>query len=97
MNVKFIIEYDGTNYHGWQFQKNEDNIQGELNKAFQILVPNHPINIIGSGRTDSGVHAYNQTASVQLPSELDLDIFFKSVNGIIKDDLYIKSYCIFAT
>ena len=94
MNVKFIIEYDGTNYHGWQFQKNEDTIQGELNKAFQILVPNHPINIIGSGRTDSGVHAYNQTASVQLPPELDLDIFFKSVNGIIKDDLYIKSYCI---
>ena len=76
MNVKFIIEYKGTNFHGWQVQKNATTIQGELNKAVSILLPNIQFNIIGSGRTDAGVHAINQTASVQLPDELNLDKFF---------------------
>ena len=92
MNVKFIIEYDGTHYHGWQMQKNVQTIQGELNRAFQILLPNEHINIIGSGRTDTGVHAYNQVASVKLPLDTHLDNFFNSVNGIINNDIYIKSY-----
>ena len=92
MNVKFIIEYKGTNFHGWQVQKNATTIQGELNKAVSILLPNIQFNIIGSGRTDAGVHAINQTASVQLPDELNLDKFFNSVNGIINNDIYIKKY-----
>ena len=57
MNIKFIIEYKGTHYSGWQIQKDQVTIQGEIKKAFQILFPNEEINIIGSGRTDSGVHA----------------------------------------
>ncbi len=92
MNIKFVIEYKGTHYHGWQMQQNANTIQGELNKAFSILLPNHTSNIIASGRTDSGVHAYNQIASVQLPSNLNLNKFFNSVNGIINNDIYIKSY-----
>jgi len=92
MNIKFIIEYKGTNYHGWQMQKNAETIQGELNKAFNILLPKSNINIIGSGRTDSGVHAHNQIASVTLPQEIDLHKFFNSVNGIINNDIFIKKY-----
>jgi len=92
MNIKFIIEYKGTHYHGWQIQKNANTIQGELNKAFKILLPSNNISIIGSGRTDSGVHAYNQTVSVQLPDDLDLNNFFNSINGIINNDIYIKSF-----
>ena len=92
MNIKFIIEYKGTHYHGWQIQKNANTIQGELSKAFNILLPHHDSNIIASGRTDAGVHAYNQTASVHLPSDLDLNKFFNSVNGIINNDIYVKSY-----
>lgn len=92
MNIKFIIEYKGTDYHGWQMQTNAQTIQGELNKAFKILLPSDNINIIGSGRTDSGVHAYNQIASVKLPQNLDLNIFFNSINGIINNDIYIKSF-----
>ena len=93
MNIKFIIEYKGTHYHGWQMQKNADTIQGELNKAFNILLPQSKINIIGSGRTDSGVHAHNQIASVILPSEVDLHKFFNSVNGIINNDIFIIPIC----
>ena len=92
MNIKFTIEYKGTNYHGWQMQKNAPTIQGELHKAFKILLPSESINIIGSGRTDAGVHAYNQIASIKLPSDLDLNKFFNSVNGIINNDIYIKSF-----
>ena len=92
MNIKFIIQYKGTNYHGWQIQKNAYTIQGELKKAFDILLPSNNSNIIGSGRTDSGVHAYNQIASVKLPPTLDLDKFFSSVNGIINNDIHVKSY-----
>jgi len=92
MNIKFIIEYKGTNYSGWQIQKNQNTIQGELKKAFQILFPNQNINIIGSGRTDSGVHATGQVASLVLSENIELDKIFKSINGIIPNDIHIKQY-----
>lgn len=92
MNIKFIIEYKGTNYSGWQIQKKQNTIQGELKKAFQVLFPNQNINIIGSGRTDAGVHAIGQVASIHLPEDIKLDQVFKSINGIIPNDIYIKQY-----
>lgn len=92
MNVKFTIEYKGTNFHGWQTQQNVITVQGELNKAFKILLPDVDCNIIGSGRTDAGVHAKNQIASVKLPNNLNIHKFFKSVNGIINNDIYVKNY-----
>ena len=92
MNIKFTIEYKGSNYSGWQIQKNQSTIQGELKKAFQILFPNQIINIIGSGRTDSGVHATGQVASLFLSGKIELDKIFKSINGIIPNDIHIKKY-----
>ena len=92
MNIKFIIEYKGTHYSGWQIQKDQITIQGEIKKAFQILFPNEEINIIGSGRTDSGVHALGQVASINLPDDIQLDKVFKSINGIIPNDIYISHY-----
>ena len=92
MNIKFIIEYDGSNYKGWQIQKNHQSIQEELKNAFAKILPKEEINIIGSGRTDSGVHAVGQVASLKLNNSLNLDSLFKSVNSIINNDIYIKSY-----
>ena len=92
MNIKFTVEYKGTNYCGWQIQKDQSTIQGELTNAFQILFPNEKINIIGSGRTDTGVHAYGQVGSVQLPDHIELVKVFKSINGIISHDIFIKDY-----
>ena len=92
MNIKFIIEYDGSNYKGWQIQKNHHSIQEELKNAFAKVLPKEEINIIGSGRTDSGVHAVGQVASLKLNNSLNLDSLFKSVNSIINNDIYIKSY-----
>ena len=92
MNVKFTIEYKGTNYCGWQIQKDQPTIQGELTNAFQVLFPNERINIIGSGRTDTGVHSYGQVASVKLPDKIELSKVFKSINGIVSHDIFIKGY-----
>ena len=77
MNIKFTIEYDGTNYHGWQIQKNIPTVQGELKKAFEKILPNENINIIGSGRTDQGVHAYGQVASLKIFQKINLEFLFK--------------------
>ena len=92
MNIKFTLEYDGTNYHGWQIQKELPTIQGELKKAFELVLPNEKINIIGSGRTDQGVHANGQVASLHISNDIDLSKLFKSINGIINDDIYIKNF-----
>ena len=61
-NYQIIIEYDGTNYKGWQYQKNGSSIQKEIEKAIKKLLKKK-IKIIGSGRTDSGVHAIAQSAN----------------------------------
>ena len=59
--IKLIIEYDGSDYVGWQNQKNGKSIQGEIEKAFLELF-NKKIKLSGAGRTDSGVHARGQVA-----------------------------------
>ena len=64
------IEYDGTSYHGWQKQKECKTVQGEIELAFSQFL-NHPIKIVGSGRTDSGVNATGQVAHVDLKKEWD--------------------------
>ena len=92
MNIKFTLEYDGKNYHGWQIQKGLPTIQGELKRAFKLVLPNEKINIIGSGRTDQGVHAHGQVASLHILNDVDLPNLFKSINGIINDDIYIKNF-----
>ena len=66
-NYKFVIAYDGSRYKGWQIQPKEENtIQGKLQKVLGELC-REPVAVIGSGRTDSGVHALAQIANVHMP------------------------------
>ena len=58
---QIIIEYDGTNYSGWQSQKNAKSIQKEIEKVLSKILKTE-VNIFGSGRTDAGVHSKNQSA-----------------------------------
>jgi len=95
--IKLKIEYDGTHFCGWQLQKNGVTIQGELERAFEIIFKKR-IPIIGSGRTDSGVHARNQIAHCDIPGftdestniEFEFNRLKKSINGIIQNDIVIK-------
>ena len=81
-NYKITVSYDGTRYKGWQVLKSTDaTIQGKLQMVLSALA-GHPVEVIGSGRTDAGVHASGQTASVVLPGKVDTALFTEKMNGM---------------
>ena len=81
--IKIIIEYDGSDYVGWQNQKNGKSIQGEIEKALLELF-NKKINLSGAGRTDSGVHAKGQVAHFDIDEKnIDITKLHKSINYIL--------------
>jgi tRNA pseudouridine38-40 synthase len=89
-NYKLIVQYDGTNYAGWQIQLNALSVQGVLQDSISQIV-NEKINLIGAGRTDSGVHALGQTANFRTDNELDLYRFKHSLNSILPRDIAVKT------
>lgn len=64
-NYRLTIAYDGSRFFGWERQPDKDTIQGKLEAVLGAL-QGHPVNVIGAGRTDAGVHARAMTASVVL-------------------------------
>ncbi|MDA3861422.1 MAG: tRNA pseudouridine(38-40) synthase TruA [Melioribacteraceae bacterium] len=88
-NYRLKIEYSGKNYSGWQIQPNVNTVQGEILKAVDIIT-GVQINLIGSGRTDSGVHALGQVANFQLHKQLDLYKFKHSLNSLLAEDISIS-------
>ncbi|WP_026073765.1 tRNA pseudouridine(38-40) synthase TruA [Acetivibrio cellulolyticus] len=88
-NVKLIIEYDGTNYHGWQSQSNAKTVQETVEKAIYGLT-GEVININGSSRTDQGVHAYGQVANFFTKSNIPHDRFSYALNRMLPEDIIIR-------
>jgi len=88
-NFKLTIEYDGSAYHGWQRQKSEQTIQGEIEKAIMTMT-GEQVNLTGSGRTDAGVHAFGQAANFHCSTELTSEAFQAGLNSLLKDDIVIK-------
>ena len=81
---QIIIEYLGTSFVGWQFQKNGLSIQEVLEKALSKFFK-HKIKVIGSGRTDSGVHANGQSAHFKIKKKIkDKNTFINSINFFLK-------------
>lgn len=89
-NYKLIIQYDGTNYSGWQIQKNSESIQQKITEAIEVLLK-EKINLIGSGRTDSGVHAIGQAANFRTELEIDIYRFKHSLNSILPSDILVSA------
>ena len=91
-NFKFTIEYLGTLYNGWQFQPNCSTIQGEIEKALKKIFHKNiqDINLIGSGRTDSGVHALGQVANIKLDTNMSAIDLKNAINANIENDIFIK-------
>jgi len=89
-NFKLVIEYDGGKYSGWQRQKTDRTIQGEIENALMTMTQ-QKITLIGSGRTDAGVHALGQTANFKCDTTLTCEAFQKGLNSLLPGDIVIKS------
>ncbi len=86
---KLTIAYDGTNYSGWQIQPNATSIQELIQNALKIYLHKERVILIGSGRTDAGVHALAQVAHFRCPEEVDLFRLLSALNGILPRDIRI--------
>jgi tRNA pseudouridine38-40 synthase len=89
-NLKLTLAYDGTGFHGWQIQPQLRTVQGELQTALQKLF-NHDVNVTGSGRTDAGVHAHGQVASVETIRTMDTDAVLRGANALLPDEVRVLS------
>lgn len=87
---KLIISYDGTNYSGWQIQPNASSIQQHIQEALKKILHRERVILIGSGRTDAGVHAKGQAAHFHHTDLLDLNLLLLSLNGILPRDIRVK-------
>ena len=87
-NIKIVIEYDGTDYHGWQCQANLPTVQKTIEDALRQIT-GESIKITGSGRTDAGVHAMGQVASFLTETQLDPETLRKALNSTLPRDISI--------
>jgi len=88
MNYKLLIQYDGTDFHGWQVQENDRTIQGELERVIGAL-EDAPVKVAGSGRTDAGVHAEGQIANVRVHRPFTPEKLRNAINGNLWRDIRI--------
>ncbi|MDZ7780139.1 MAG: tRNA pseudouridine(38-40) synthase TruA [Gemmatimonadota bacterium] len=84
------MHYDGSAFHGWQYQPDQRTVQGELQATLSRLADS-PRVAVGSGRTDAGVHATGQVASVDMPARWDAPTLRKALNATLPSDIWIQS------
>lgn len=85
---KLVVEYDGTEFAGWQVQPDVRTVQGELRRALATVLREEP-RVTGAGRTDAGVHAAGQVVSLE--SAADVAMALRSVNAVLPDDVVVRS------
>lgn len=88
--IRLTLAYDGTNYAGWQVQPEQKTVQGVLETAIEKIT-GQAVRVIGSGRTDAGVHARSQVAAFQTESELSTDVFTRALNAELPRDVAVLS------
>lgn len=88
MNFRLLIQYDGTDFHGWQVQSGERTVQGELTKVVSLLEGSE-VFVCGSGRTDAGVHAEGQVANIKLTKQFTPEKLRAAINGNLSKDVRV--------
>ncbi len=92
LHLLAVLEYDGTDFVGFQRQKHGRSVQGELEQALGEFGA-EPVRLIGGGRTDAGVHAAGQTASFKIEWTRDLDTLQRALNAKLPRDLAVRALC----
>lgn len=87
-HISLVVSYEGTNYGGFQIQKNAPTIQGELEKAL-VVIYKEPLRITGAGRTDAGVHARGQVIHYDAPFEIPVSRLPAAFNVLLPSDIVV--------
>src|SRR5882762_7288301 len=95
MNYKFTLQYDGTDFHGWQMQGELRTVQGELAQALS-LIDGRQVVVHGSGRTDAGVHAEGQVANAEIQRDIAPEKLRAAINANVSADLRVLEASIVA-
>ncbi|MHC5000720.1 MAG: tRNA pseudouridine(38-40) synthase TruA, partial [Planctomycetota bacterium] len=91
-NIKLVIHYDGTNYHGWASQPETATVQGTIEEVIEKLT-GQPVKVYGSSRTDAGVHALGQVANFRINSPVPTENFSNALNNLLPQDITISDVC----
>jgi len=86
MNVKLVLEFEGTNYSGWQTQMNSNSIQDVIEDKLSLLT-GEKIDVIGCGRTDAGVHAKRYTCNFHTNTSIGPERIYLALNSMLPDDI----------
>jgi tRNA pseudouridine38-40 synthase len=89
-NIKLLIEYDGTDFVGWQRQPNGRTVQEEIENSLKKILQEE-IGIVGAGRTDSGVHARGQVANFITRNAMFIEDVHRALNGVLPEDIVIHN------
>ena len=88
-NIKLLVEYEGTRYHGWQEQSGEATVEGRLKDAIQGLIGERP-EMTAAGRTDAGVHALGQCVNFRLESTFPITQLGMALNSRLPADIAVR-------
>lgn len=89
IRLQLTVQYDGSEFHGWQLQPDQRTVQGELESALSRLADRRRT-VLGSGRTDTGVHALGQVASVDMPTQWNAAELHRALNAVLPPDIWVE-------
>ena len=90
IRLALTVQYDGGGFHGWQFQPDRRTVQGTLEETLSRLA-DRPCTVLGSGRTDTGVHATGQVASVDMPLSWTAEKLHRALESMLPADVWVES------
>lgn len=88
-NIKLVLSYDGSGYHGWQRQNNAITVQGVIEEKIHLML-GEAVALIASGRTDAGVHAIQQVCNFKTVSDISPAEILRGLNSLLPDDILVK-------